>query len=117
MRSQANRLKLILRIEFVFITCVISALLFTSHAWGQAPEKVKPKPKTKTPSEIHGTVEFGCQVREIQGDHAAKFQETRDVPKGCFVQKLGLDFNSADSPYSLRLRGYEVRELDQRFTV
>src|SRR6266705_7153021 len=117
MRIQPDRLKLILRVELAFIACVISALLFTPHVWGQAPEKDKTKPKTTTPRKVHVTIEIGGPVREIQGGHTAKFQEVRDVPKGFSIQKLRLDFNSADSPYFLALRGFEIRERDQRFTV
>ncbi|HKG80933.1 MAG TPA: MtrB/PioB family outer membrane beta-barrel protein [Pyrinomonadaceae bacterium] len=62
-------------------------------------------------------VEFGGQLREVQGGHPAKFEEVRDVPKGFFVQRLQLDFNSANSPYSLAIRGYELRERDQRITL
>jgi len=116
MRIQAERLKPILRAEFVFIACVISALLFTPHARGQTPEKDKTKPETQTRHKVHVTIEIGGPVREIQGGHTAKFQETRDVPKGFSIQKLTADLNSADSPYVLRLRGFEIRERDQRFS-
>jgi hypothetical protein len=37
MRIRPDRLKPILRVEFVFIAGVISALLFTPHSWSQAP--------------------------------------------------------------------------------
>ena len=126
MRIKPNRLKPILRVEFVLIACVISALLLTPHVWGQTPEKDKPKPKTdsttqkpkkQTPHSVHATIEIGGPIREIQGGHTAKFQEVRDVPQGFSLQKLRLDYNSADSPYSLALRGFEIRERDQRFTV
>ncbi len=117
MRIQPERLKPILRVEFAFIGWVISALLFTPHVWGQAPEKDKTKPKTKTPHKVHATVEIGGPIREVQGGHTAKFQEVRDVPKGFSIQKLRLDYNSADSPYFLALRGFEIRERDQRFTA
>jgi hypothetical protein len=80
---------------------------------GQTPDKDETKPKTQTPN-IHGTIEFGAQLRDTQGGHTAKFQEVRDVPKGIFIQNLKLDFNSADSPYWLAIRGYEIRERDQR---
>jgi len=87
----------------------------------QTPPKDKtqtpPKDKTQTPPKVQGTVEVGGQTRDTQGGHPAKFQEVQDVPKGFFVQKLRLDFNSADSPYVLAMRGFEIRELDQRFTV
>lgn len=117
MRIQPDRLKPILRVAFVFIACVISALLFTPHARGQAPEKDNAKPKTETSPKVYATIEVGGQVREIQGDHPAKFQEVRDVPKGFFIQKLKLDYNSADSPYFLSLKGLEILQRDQRFTV
>src|SRR5882762_1112373 len=117
MRKHPGRLKPILRVEFVFIACFISALLFTPHAGGQTPEKDKTQPKTQTPPHFQATIEIGGPVREIQGGHSAKFEEVRDVPKGFSIQKLRLDFISADSPYSLALRGFEIRERDQRFTV
>jgi len=115
MRIQPKRLKVILRVEFAFIACVFSALLCTPHVWGQTPDQDKTKPQT--PRDVHGTFELGGQVRETQGGHTAKFEEMRDVPKGFFIQKLRLDFNSADSPYSLAARGYEIRERDQRFSL
>ncbi|MDQ3819670.1 MAG: MtrB/PioB family outer membrane beta-barrel protein, partial [Acidobacteriota bacterium] len=114
---QPDRRKPILRISSVFIACVISALLFAPHAWAQTTQKEKTKPKKKTPPKIHTIVEVGAQTRDTQGGHPAKFQEVRDVPKGIFVQKLGLDLNSADSPYSLSLRGFELRERDQRISA
>src|SRR5207249_1505970 len=117
MKIQPERLKPLLRVECAFIAGVISALLFTPYVWGQTPKKDKTKPKTQTPHKVHATIEIGGPVREIQGGHAAKFQEVRDVPKGFSIQKLKLDFNSADSPYFLALRGFEIRERDQRFTV
>jgi hypothetical protein len=117
MRILPERLKPILRVEFVFIVCVISALLFKPYAWGQTPEKDKTKQKKQTPPKIHATIEIGGPIREIEGGHSAKFQEVRDVPKGFSLQKLRLDFNSADSPYFLTLKGFEIVERDQRFTV
>ncbi len=109
MRIRPDRLKLILRVEFAFIAVVISTLLLTPHVCGQEPEKDKAK--------VQGSVEFGGQVREVQGGHTAKFEEVRDVPKGFFVPKLRLDFFSDDSPYFLKLKGLEIRERDQRFTL
>ncbi|MCA1709057.1 MAG: MtrB/PioB family outer membrane beta-barrel protein, partial [Actinobacteria bacterium] len=120
MRIQPDRLKPILRVEFVLIACVISALLFAPQARGQVPEKDKtqtPPDKTQTLPKFQGTVEIGGQIRDTQGGHDAKFEEVRDVPKGIFIQKLKLDFKSADSPYFLALRGFEIRERDQRFTL
>ena len=114
MRIQPDRLKPILRAGFAFIVCVISVLLFAPRAWGQTPEK---KPQTQTPPKVHATVEIGGPIREIQGGHTAKFQEVRDVPKGFSIQKLRFDFTSADSPYFLSLKGFEIRERDQRFTA
>jgi hypothetical protein len=117
MRIQRYRLKPILRVEFVFIACVISVLLFTFQVWGQAPDKDKPKRKPDTKSNIHATIDIGAELRNTSGSHPAKFQEVRDVPKGFFVQKLRLNYNSADSPYSFGLSGFEIRETDQRITV
>ena len=113
MSIQPDTLKPILRVQYLFIACITSALLFTPYARGQAPDKDETKPDTK----IHATIEFGGQIREIQGGHTAKFEEVRDVPKGFFIQKLKLDFNSEDSPYFLAVRGFEIRERDQRFTA
>ncbi|MBD0371403.1 MAG: MtrB/PioB family outer membrane beta-barrel protein, partial [Pyrinomonadaceae bacterium] len=115
MRIQPDRFKPLLRVEFVLIACVISALLYTPRTWGQTPDT--PPDTTQTPSKLQGTVEIGGQTRDTQGDHPAKFQEVRDVPKGFFIQKLRLDFNSADSPYFLRVRGFELRERDQRYIL
>lgn len=117
MRTQSDRLKPILRVAFVFIVCVTSAFFFMPPVSGQAPEKDKTKPKTETPSKVKATIEVGGQVRDVSGDHPAKFQETRDVPKGFFIQKLKVDFSSADSPYFLRMKGLEILQRDQRFTV
>jgi hypothetical protein len=112
MRIEPERLKPILRVAFAFNACMISLLLFSPHVCGQASEKDK-----TTPFDLHGTVEIGAQARDTQGGHPAKFEEVRDVPKGIFVQKFRLEFNSADSPYSFAARGYELRERDQRFTL
>ncbi|MBA2703907.1 MAG: MtrB/PioB family outer membrane beta-barrel protein [Blastocatellia bacterium] len=117
MRIQPDRLKPILRVEFSFIACVISVLLFTPHVWGQTPEKDKTEPQTDTPPKFHATIEIGGQVRDGQGGHTAKFQEVRDVPKGFVIPLLKLDYNTADSPYFLAFRGTEIRERDQRFTA
>jgi putative beta-barrel porin MtrB/PioB len=113
MRIQSDRLKKILRVQLAFIACGVSVLMFTPHAWGQATDKDEAKSETK----VHASVELGAQIREIQGGHTAKFQETRDVPKGFFIQKLKLDFRPDDSPYFLALKGLEILERDQRFSV
>src|SRR5438445_13442140 len=97
MRIQPEKLKPILRVEFAFIAWVISALLFTPHAWGQAPQKDKTKPNTKTPHKVHATIEIGGPVRDIQGGHTAKLQETREVPKGFALHKLRVAPNSANA--------------------
>ncbi len=118
MRIQTDRHKLNLRVEFFLITCVISVLLLTSLAPGQGKDqnKAKKKPTAEAPLEMHGSVEFGAQLREIQGSHNAKFQETRDVPRGLYVQKLKLDFTSVDSPYWIAIRASELRQSDQSFS-
>lgn len=115
MRIHANGHKPIRFVEFVFIACVVSALLFTPDAWGQVPDKTKPT--TQAPLELTGSVEIGAQIRDTQGGHAAKFEEVRDVPKGFFVTKLKVNLESSDSPYFFRFRGLEIRERDQRFTM
>ena len=67
MRIQSETLKPTLRVEFAFIiTCVISALLFAPHAWGQTTDKDKSKQK-QTPLKFRGTLEFGGQLRDTQG--------------------------------------------------
>lgn len=116
MRIQPDRLKPILRVEFVFIACAISAVLFTPHVRAQTPQD-KTKPRTETKSKVHAIIEIGAELRDTSGSHAAKFQETRDVPEGFFVQKLRLNYNSADSPYFFGLSGFEIRETDQRINV
>ena len=85
------------------------------QVWAQTPKK--DEAKTETPRDLHGTIEFGAQLVDRQGGHDAKFEETRNVPKGIFIQNLRLIFNSANSPFSLIIRGYELRERDQRVTV
>src|SRR5262245_35631027 len=118
MRIKSERFKPILHIAFVLITCVTSLLLFASRGSCQTPPKDDTKPKTENVlSNGHGTIEFGAQIVDRQGSHDAKFEEVRDIPKGIFIQNLRLSFNSADSPYSLAIRGYELRERDQRVTA
>lgn len=117
MSIQPERLKSILRVEFVFIAPLIAVLLITSNVWCQAPGKDESKPKNQTWKGLHGTIEMGVQFRELEGDHPAKFQETREVPKGGTMPKLRLDFNSAGSPHLLSVKGFELREDDQRLTV
>lgn len=116
MSIQPKRLKPSLRVKPAFIACVISVLLFAPPAQGQKTDKDKNKKKAQPPAKVHVTVEAGAQTRDTTGDHPAKFQEVRDVPRGLFVQKLSLDFNPANSPYSIKAKGYEIRERDQRFT-
>lgn len=121
MRIQSARFKTMLHLFFAFLGCLICAALFTSESRGQTSGKDQPQSKTEpqmqTPAHLHLTIEVGAQTRDTQGGHPAKFQEVRDVPKGFFAQNLKLDFNSADSPYTLSLKGTEIRERDQRFTV
>jgi hypothetical protein len=114
MRIQAVRIRPLRFAGFAFIACVVSVLVLPPSASGQAPdEKKKPKPEY----EFRGIVEIGAQLRHVQGGHTAKFEEVRDVPKGLFVQKLSLDIDSEESPYFIRLRGFELRERDQRFSA
>jgi len=81
-----------------------------------APEKDKAKPKTET-AKVDTIIEVGGQVRDVSGDHPAKFKETRDVPQGFFIQKLKVNYNPVYSPYFLAAKGLEILQLDQRFTV
>ena len=115
MRIQIDRLKPMLRVEFVFIACLTSALLFTPQTMGQAP--VKDDAKIETTPRIKVTIEVGGQLRETEGSHPAKFQEVRDVPEGFFVHKLKLDYDNHDSPYFLKVRALEINQRDQRFTL
>lgn len=115
MRIQPDRLRRILRVE-VFV-CLVAVLFGWTPVLGQTPDKDKTKPQTENSSSFHGVVEVGAQLRDTTGDHPAKFQEVRDVPKGIFIQNLRLDFNRADSPYFLSLRGYELRERDQQVSA
>ena len=115
MRIRKDILKPILQMGL--LAAFVSLLLSATHVLGQTPDKDKSSPRTESPSNIHGTVEFGGQVREIQGGHNAKFEEVRDVPKGIFIKNLRLDFNSAGSPYILAVKGHELRERDQRVSA
>ena len=117
MRIKREILKSIPRVQFIVTTCIVLVLIITPHVCGQVSTKDDDKSKTQGPLNLRGIVEFGGQLREVQGGHPAKFEEVRDVPKGFFVQRLQLDFNSANSPYSLAIRGYELRERDQRITL
>jgi len=112
MRIQSERLKPILGVVFVFIVC-ISLGVFTTDASGQDQSK----PKTQTAPKVQATVEVGAQVVDTVGDHAAKFEETRDVPAGFFIQRFKLDFNHAESPYFFKIDSFEILQDDQRFTV
>src|SRR5215216_1363407 len=117
MRIKREILKSIPRVQFIVTTCIVLVLVLTAHAAGQTPQKDETKPKTETPRKFQWTIEIGGQFRATQGGHAAKFEEVRDVPEGIFIQKLKLDFKSADSPYIFSARGYEIRERDQRVTA
>lgn len=115
MKNQPDIIKPILRVEFVFVVCFIAVILFAPRAVGQTPQKDKPKPKT--PAKVQGSIEVGGQFRDTSGDHPAKFQEVRDVPEGFVIEKLKVNLNSPDSPYFLKLKGLEILQRDQRFTV
>ena len=112
-----DKFKSNLRVTFTFISCAISLLVLSPNVLCQTSDKDETKPKTETPRRVHGTIEFGAQFTDRQGGHDAKFEEVRDVPKGIFIQNLRLNFNSAGSPYSFAIRGYELRERDQRVTL
>src|SRR5829696_8635132 len=113
MGIQPVRITPLRRAGFTFTGGVITVLLLTPPVWGQAAEQVKPK----TPPKVRTTLVFDSQARDIVGTHPAKFQEVRDVPEGFSLEKLKLDFTSADSPRFLAFTGFEIGELDQRFTV
>jgi hypothetical protein len=81
MSIQPERLKSILRVEFVFIAPLIAVLLITSNVWCQRPGRTSQNRRNQTWKGLHGTIEMGVQFRELEGDHPAKFQETRDGPK------------------------------------
>ena len=76
----------------------------------------KGKTETKATSKVI-SVELGAQLRNISGDHPAKFQETREVPKGLYVRNIDLKYQTLDSPSIFALKAREIRELDQRFTL
>src|SRR5262245_37072833 len=116
MRTQPDKLKSILSVKLT-LACLVSLFLFTFSAFAQTTDKDKPAATKKTPPKVHLTIELGGQIREVQGGHNAKFQELRDVVKGFTIPRLTLSLNSANSPYSLKFKGTEIRERDQRFTV
>jgi len=64
---------------------------------------------------IRGTLEFGGRLLELDGDKPARFQETRQVPKGLYLRNINLNFESANSPLFFRFEGLEIRERDERF--
>ncbi|MFN2501588.1 MAG: hypothetical protein ABR530_06215, partial [Pyrinomonadaceae bacterium] len=117
MRIQADRSRLILRVGSILVGCVICFLLMVPKAPAQTAAKRKAEPKPEIPLAAHGTIEVGVQARDTQGGHTAKFQELRDVPKGFFIRKLAVDIDSVDSPYSFKLRGFEIGQHDQRFSL
>lgn len=96
-----------------FTACVSSLFLFTPELLSQT----RPKDELKRAHIIRATVEVAGRVADVKGDHAAKFKEVRDVSKGLLVPKFKLDVTSPDSPYFLTIKGLEIRERDQRFTV
>lgn len=112
MRIQSERLNPILRVVLGVVLCFLTVLLSVTQAEGQD----QPTPKKQTSPNVQATVEVGAQIVDRVGDHDAKFQETRDVPAGFFIQKFKLDLNHAESPYFLRLNGFEILQDDQRFT-
>jgi MtrB/PioB family decaheme-associated outer membrane protein len=81
------------------------------------PEPKKPAPKKQKGffESIRGTLEFGGRLIDLDGDKPAKFQETRQVPKGLYLRNINLDFENANSPLFFRFEGLEIRERDQRF--
>jgi len=112
MRVQPDKVRRILRVEF--FACLGSILLFTTQILGQTPDKAKPKQSSPN---VQATVEVGVQAVDRVGDHDAKFEETRDVPAGFFIQKFNLNLNHADSRYFFTLRAFEILQDDQRFNV
>ena len=109
MSMRLDRLRPMLRVVFALVACVV-VLKFAPDIQGQTPRDDKS-------SKFEGTIEVGARAVDIQGGHTAKFEEVRDVPKGLLVPKFRLDFKSDDSPYFFTLKGLEIRETDQRFTV
>ena len=125
-----NRFRLLFNTATILLAVIASVSLASPYACGQqkldgADDQDVPKQpaakKTVTRKQkgffesIRGTLEFGGRLRELDGDHQVKFQETRHVPKGLFLRNINLNFESADSPYFFRFEGLEVRERDQRF--
>ncbi len=100
------------------------ALVLVSDGWSQQPDKPKPaakkKPVKKKPvpkNGLEGSIELGAQFRDISGDHPAKFQETREVPKGVYVRNIDLKYQTLDSPWIFDLEAKEIRERDQRIML
>lgn len=112
MRIQPDINRRILRVEFA--ACLGLILLLTAQVVGQTSDKDKPK---ATSPNAQATVEVGAQVVDRAGDHDAKFEETRDVPTGFFIQKFTFNFNHADSPYSFRVKAFEILQDDERVDV
>jgi len=83
----------------------------------------KPDTKKKTAKKVSlsdslkGTLEVGGDFRDVDGDRPGKFEENREVPKAFFIRKFNLTWANADSPYSLKLKGQELGERDERYSA
>ena len=113
----------LLRVVLGSLALFTFALVLVPAGLGQqkpADKPAKKKPVKKRPvakNGLEGSIEFGGQLRDITGDHPAKFQETREVPKGLYVRNIDLKYQTLDSPNIFSLKAREIRELDQSFTA
>src|SRR5258708_37663727 len=91
----------------------------TAEDQGAQKQPDQKKPPTKKQKgffeSIRGSLEFGGRLIDLDGNKPAKFQETRQVPKGLYLRNINLDFENANSPLVFRFEGLEIRERDQRF--
>ncbi len=132
MKSELPIRSLPLAIKSAFVLALIAATFCAApQVWAQqnldSPTDVQgaqkqPEPKKAAPKKqkgffesIRGTLEFGGRLIDLDGDKPAKFQETRQVPKGLYLRNINLDFENANSPLFFRFEGLEIRERDQRF--
>lgn len=115
MRIELHSFKFNSRVQSALVSSALLTLVLATSVLGQTPDKNKNKDNDKV--RTSGTVQVGGRVVDVQGGHTAKFEEVRDVPEGIVIEKLRLDVDSANSPFFLSLKGYEVRERDQRFTI
>ena len=83
----------------------------------EAQKKPEPKKRMGLFESLKGTLEFGGNFRSVKGDRPGKFEENREFPKAFFIRKFNLIWATPDSPYSVKLKGQELGERDERYSA